>query len=146
MEKATAWARMKKEELYDACKGRGLDVNKDMLRPQLIEMLTAEFGDAPDPESLFVPPENFSGGTVRMSLPADKDNPRPVKVLVNGKRWDIKRDQVVDVPIEVARVLRDAKETHFRDTGKRTSEGNVDYEEYEVPRFPMQAVLDDMRV
>lgn len=145
MEKATAWARMKKEELFDACKGRGLDVNKDMLRPQLIEMLTAEFGDTPDPESLFVPPEQFSGTTVRMSLPADKDNPRPVKVLVNGKRWDIHRDKVVDVPIEVARVLRDAKETHFRDTGKRTADGNVDYEEYDVPRFPMQQVLDDVR-
>ncbi|MCA3109835.1 MAG: hypothetical protein INH08_06840 [Rhodocyclaceae bacterium] len=144
MEKATTWARMKKEELYDACKSRGLEVNKDMLRPQLIEMLTAEFGDAPDPESLFVPPENFSGKTVRMSLPADKDNPHPVKVLVNGKRWDIQRDKVVNAPIEVTKVLQIAQETHFRDTGKRTDEGNVHYDEYNVSRFPMQAVLDDL--
>lgn len=144
MAETTAWSRMKKEELYDACKGRGLDVNKDMLRPQLIELLTTEFGDKPDPESLFVPPEQFSGRTVRLSLPADKDNPQPVKVLVNGKRWDIKRDHVVDVPVEVAYVLRDAKETHFRDTGKKNAEGSVEYEEYTVPRFPMQAVLDDV--
>jgi hypothetical protein len=144
-EESTAWSRMKKEELYDACKARGLEVNPEMLRPKLIELLTAEYGDAPDPESLFMPPEMFGQQTVRMALPADKDNPRPVKVLVNGKRWDIHRDKQVDIPIEVARVLRDAKETHFRDTGKRTDDGNVEYEEYDVPRFPMQAVLEDMR-
>lgn len=138
-----AWSQMKKEELLDVAKSRGLEVSADMTRKQVLDIVREDLGDEPDPEALFVTPEQFSGKTVQVQLPADRDNKAPVKVLVNGKRWDIHRDKPVRVPIEVARVLKNAVETTFRETGRKTETGNVDYEEVNIPRFPMQVVLED---
>lgn len=115
----------------------------EALKKRVAELEAAKPSEVPDaPESMILltqkTREELSGQKkVKVRIPSTETDKDPVVVGINGYVYQIKRDEVVEVPASVAQVLDDAKLTLYVQKKREDGEGN-ELIETSAQRIPYQ--------